>query len=290
VEISPPSETSPMAPEGCQNSPESPSRTDTRPDGPEESEESSLESIVEETPTTNGTGRVANGTTAAQTSEPDNWDDYCFVCNQGCDDETGELGCCAGCPHVFHNQCHVPRIHEKMANLPDDWKCTLCTPCEPLNTISTKFGKYEQMLCAKVFLSCFDVHLNVEPFMKEVPRQAFEYYAIIKKPVDFTSIARRINYDTYNNPQEFIDDMNLLFKNCSTFNVPGAPVAEAGKSVYGLYQAAVIKYLPAYRTKVWIYVSLHHERLHIEEEERSNRKRSPALPPSKRNKNRREGT
>lgn len=48
----------------------------------------------------------------------DEWDDYCFYCNQGCDDETGELGCCATCPHVFHNQCHVPKIHMPMGDLP----------------------------------------------------------------------------------------------------------------------------------------------------------------------------
>ncbi|KAH7701507.1 Bromodomain containing protein, partial [Aphelenchoides avenae] len=62
----------------------------------------------------------------------DAWDDYCFVCKEGCDDNTGDLGCCAGCSHVYHNGCHVPRITESMKNLPDDWKCSLCQQFVPL--------------------------------------------------------------------------------------------------------------------------------------------------------------
>lgn len=46
------------------------------------------------------------------------WDDYCYVCQQGCDETTGSLGCCAKCPRVFHNSCHIPAIKEKMESLP----------------------------------------------------------------------------------------------------------------------------------------------------------------------------
>ena len=48
----------------------------------------------------------------------DFWDDYCFVCSQGCDETTGSLGCCDNCPHVFHANCHVPNIDGLMEDLP----------------------------------------------------------------------------------------------------------------------------------------------------------------------------
>lgn len=51
-------------------------------------------------------------------NQQDQWDDYCYVCNQGCDDESGVLGCCNKCPHVFHNMCHIPSIPIKMDELP----------------------------------------------------------------------------------------------------------------------------------------------------------------------------
>jgi hypothetical protein len=48
----------------------------------------------------------------------DMWDDYCYVCSQGCDEYTGSLGCCENCPHVFHARCHVPKIDGLMEDLP----------------------------------------------------------------------------------------------------------------------------------------------------------------------------
>lgn len=50
--------------------------------------------------------------------EPDSWDDYCYICNQGCDDTTGDLGCCSKCSRVFHNVCHIPKIFGQMSELP----------------------------------------------------------------------------------------------------------------------------------------------------------------------------
>lgn len=48
----------------------------------------------------------------------DLWDDYCYVCSQGCDETTGSLGCCESCPKVFHPKCHVPAINGAMEDLP----------------------------------------------------------------------------------------------------------------------------------------------------------------------------
>lgn len=48
----------------------------------------------------------------------DDWDDYCFVCNQGCDEISGELVCCETCPKVYHNVCHIPLINGDVKDLP----------------------------------------------------------------------------------------------------------------------------------------------------------------------------
>lgn len=71
----------------------------------------------------------------AQESEPvqqDAWDDYCYSCNEGCDDISGDLGCCATCPKVFHQHCHIPQCTVPMQELPDDWKCAMCLHSTPL--------------------------------------------------------------------------------------------------------------------------------------------------------------
>ncbi|KAH7693732.1 Bromodomain containing protein [Aphelenchoides avenae] len=146
--------------------------------------------------------------------------------------------------------------------------------------MSDRFGKQEKLLSSKILLACFIVHQEAEPFLNEVSREHEDYYSVIKQPMCFRTIARRISYDVYQNPLEFIQDMNLVFQNCSKFNAPASEVANAGKSVYSLFVTAVAAHLPAYQRHVWIYVCLYQEKSAVDEEEynpRTSRKKSPAL-------------
>ncbi|VDK79027.1 unnamed protein product [Litomosoides sigmodontis] len=193
------------------------------------------------------------------------WEDYCYVCQQGCDEKTGSLGCCASCPRVFHNICHIPAIKEQMENLPDEWVCSLCTEAEPLHENAGTMGQREKLLCAKVLLSCYEKHLDVEPFCHPVPRSVVSYHLIIKQPMDFSTIARRLKEKSkgpFTNVAQFIQSMNLVFENCSTFNAPGDEVAKAGRSVYQIYSRAVKEYLPCMKSQVWLYVNKYSENRH----------------------------
>uniref|UniRef100_A0A914I873 Transcription intermediary factor 1-alpha n=1 Tax=Globodera rostochiensis TaxID=31243 RepID=A0A914I873_GLORO len=205
----------------------------------------------------------------------DMWDDYCYVCSQGCDETTGSLGCCETCPKVFHAKCHVPIIYGVMEDLPDDWQCTLCLLCDPLSQISQLFGKREKLLCSKVYLACFEDFSHVEPFLNAVSRDEADYYAVIKEPIWLCKIAQKISTDEYRLISEFIDDMNLLFRNCSTFNLPTNPLSASGKKVYTLYMKAIREFLPAYEKQIWIYISLYSARLSVanSSDEESSRRR-----------------
>ncbi|KAL7075295.1 hypothetical protein ACQ4LE_005879 [Meloidogyne hapla] len=203
------------------------------------------------------------GNKAEESSAPtgdDFWDDYCYVCSQGCDETTGSLGCCESCPKVFHAQCHVPRILGLMEDLPDDWRCSVCVECEPLTQQSQEFGNREQLLCAKVFLACFEDNSQVELFVNQVPPTETDYHNIIKHPIWLQLIGERINFKSYANVSKFLDDMNLLFQNFSTFNSPTDPLASKGKSVYLRYIEAVKKFMPFYIKQIWVYYSLHSSR------------------------------
>uniref|UniRef100_A0A915DFD0 Bromo domain-containing protein n=1 Tax=Ditylenchus dipsaci TaxID=166011 RepID=A0A915DFD0_9BILA len=188
----------------------------------------------------------------AQQSSVDQWEDYCYVCNQGCDEYTGELGCCFGCPKVFHNCCHVPAIKQQMVDLPDDWRC-------------------KRLLCSKVLLACFREHQQAEPFLHEVSRSNLNYHAIIKEPITLKDVAQMISLRRYEQIEEFMEDMNKIFRNCSTYNgSPSDPIARAGRAVYSHYLNAVRQYLPAYINNVWVYIALYDTR-NSEEAERSSK-------------------
>lgn len=197
-----------------------------------------------------------------ENTEELSWEDYCYVCQQGCDEKSGSLGCCAKCPRVYHNFCHVPAIREKMETLPDEWECSLCAPSEPLTVDSGLMGSRERLLCAKVLLRCYEDHQNVQPFTHPVPRNVANYYIVIKRPMDFGCIARRLKEktrDPFPNVTQFIYSMNLVFENCSTFNSPHSEVAKAGREVYQLYIRAVNAFLPCMRNLAWLYITKYSE-------------------------------
>lgn len=69
-----------------------------------------------------------------------------------------------------------------------------------------------------MYLACFEENNQVEVFLNEVPKTEVDYHAIIKKPIWLYAIANKVSEEAYNNISEFVEDMNLLFKNFSTFN------------------------------------------------------------------------
>lgn len=157
----------------------------------------------------------------------DAWDNYCFVCKEGCDANSGVLGCCAGCHRVFHNGCHVPRVIGRMEDLPyvvkildaggfilqlfsDDWKCSLCVLCEPLRVRTPHaFGRHAQdvsflflsqldrrfKLCSKVLLTCFLGHQNAPIFLESPAHNNFRH------------VADRVSQRHYASPEAFIRDV-----------------------------------------------------------------------------------
>ena len=44
------------------------------------------------------------------------------------------------------------------------------------------------------------------------------YFDIISKPMDMGTIKKKLNYNAYNNANEFVDDMRQVFKNCYLYN------------------------------------------------------------------------
>ncbi len=48
-----------------------------------------------------------------------------------------------------------------------------------------------------------------------------DYHDIIKRPMDFGTIKRKLNTYVYRNCQEFSEDVDLVFENCFLYNGVG---------------------------------------------------------------------
>ncbi|KAI0639197.1 Bromodomain-containing protein [Trametes polyzona] len=71
----------------------------------------------------------------------------------------------------------------------------------------------------------------VDPIKMGIP----EYPKVIKKPMDLSTMKKKLDAGEYATAEKFRDDFKLMIKNCFTFNPAGNPVHEAGKLLQQLF-------------------------------------------------------
>lgn len=64
----------------------------------------------------------------------------------------------------------------------------------------------------------------VDPVKLNIP----QYPKIIKKPMDLSTMRRKLDSREYGRAEDFLDDFNLMIRNCMTFNPAGTVVHDAG--------------------------------------------------------------
>ena len=67
----------------------------------------------------------------------------------------------------------------------------------------------------------------VDPVKLKIP----DYHDVIKEPMDFGTIEKKLKSDTYRNAKECITDFNRVFSNCYIFNQPDNEVVETAKDL-----------------------------------------------------------
>ncbi|KAK9248023.1 Bromodomain-containing protein [Lipomyces tetrasporus] len=69
------------------------------------------------------------------------------------------------------------------------------------------------------------------PFLQPVDPVALNcpnYFKVIKKPMDVSTIQQKLNTNQYESGAEFEEDIRLMFRNCYKFNPEGSPVNAMG--------------------------------------------------------------
>ncbi|KAI8811400.1 Bromodomain-containing protein [Cladochytrium replicatum] len=64
----------------------------------------------------------------------------------------------------------------------------------------------------------------VDPIAQGVPH----YFDIIKNPMDFSTVRKKLEQGEYGSMDEFQEDIRLMFRNCREFNLKGSEVYEMG--------------------------------------------------------------
>jgi len=76
------------------------------------------------------------------------------------------------------------------------------------------------------------------PFYEPVDWVALElptYPKVVKRPMDLSTMRKRLDHGEYPNPTKFFEDFKLMIRNCFLFNPPGTPVNQAGIDLQRLF-------------------------------------------------------
>ncbi|CAO3588136.1 unnamed protein product [Absidia cylindrospora] len=78
------------------------------------------------------------------------------------------------------------------------------------------------------------------PFVAPVNAEAWgatDYYLIISKPMDLSTVERKLSDYEYANENEFEDDIRLIFKNCYAYNPPEHAVHQLGRKFEHVFES-----------------------------------------------------
>ncbi|KAI9279295.1 hypothetical protein BY458DRAFT_502620 [Sporodiniella umbellata] len=110
---------------------------------------------------------------------------------------------------------------------------------------TTDYEKMEKIVThAMTSPHAFEFLRPVDPIRQGVP----EYFTIIKKPMDLSTIQSKLRDDVYKSPFDMDKDMRLIFQNCYAFNPPDTYVYNEAKQLEELYKRDWKRYFGSYKT------------------------------------------
>lgn len=72
----------------------------------------------------------------------------------------------------------------------------------------------------------------VDPEELNIP----DYFTVVKRPMDFSTIKTKLKENKYANMQEFLDDIEQVFTNCRLYNGTESDVGQIGLQIQDEYQ------------------------------------------------------
>eukprot|EP00123_Amoebidium_parasiticum_P013776 comp22144_c1_seq1/m.32428 comp22144_c1_seq1/g.32428 ORF comp22144_c1_seq1/g.32428 comp22144_c1_seq1/m.32428 type:complete len:687 (-) comp22144_c1_seq1:339-2399(-) len=77
------------------------------------------------------------------------------------------------------------------------------------------------------------------PFYQPVDPVALglpDYFTIIQKPMDLSTVRKKLEGGAYRTANEYAEDMRLIFTNCYRYNPAGTEVFEAGRELHNVFE------------------------------------------------------
>ncbi|GAB6019345.1 Bromodomain adjacent to zinc finger domain protein 2B [Chamberlinius hualienensis] len=99
-----------------------------------------------------------------------------------------------------------------------------------------KIGVSKDLAPCRSLLADLETHEDAWPFLLPVNTKLFpSYRKVIRRPMDLSSIRNKLENGSYKTRNDFMNDVQLIFKNCETFNEDDSPVGKAGHSLRAFF-------------------------------------------------------
>jgi len=101
----------------------------------------------------------------------------------------------------------------------------------------------QMMFCQKILRELHTGRSHIAftwPFLEPVDVEGlglYDYYTVVKEPMDFSTMQKKLSAKQYANPEEFHDDMMLIISNCLRYNPEGQPVNKCGKDLKKFFES-----------------------------------------------------
>jgi hypothetical protein len=66
-----------------------------------------------------------------------------------------------------------------------------------------------------------------------------DYFDIVSKPMDFSTIRKKLNFNVYTSPKDFVADVRLIFKNCYAYNGNEHEISNCAKEIETLFEESL---------------------------------------------------
>ena len=84
-------------------------------------------------------------------------------------------------------------------------------------------------------------HPKAGPFLEPVDAVGLgipDYYTVVKHPMDFSTIERKLEKGKYRNEAEFAADVRQIFHNCRSYNQPSSEIVSHADELATVFEAA----------------------------------------------------
>jgi bromodomain-containing factor 1 len=135
-----------------------------------------------------------------------------------------------------------PQEKEKVTEEPGASQLTPAPkpPSEPdMNNLpDTPLPKHQQQYALKI-LKIIKRMKDAKPFLQPVDIVKLNiplYYNFIPRPMDLSTIERKLNANAYDEVSKFADDFNLIVQNCIKFNGADSAIAQMGRNIQASFE------------------------------------------------------